>query len=274
MDISNYWKTIFETLHDGLLIIDPEGTIMAVNPATEQLTGYSADELIGSNCRVLDCTGCDIYAKGAGDKWCKLFLDGIVKSKKCLITNKEHRSVNIVKNATVLRDPEGNLLGAVETLTDISEIIRREEEISSLRKACQMDEGYYGILGKSAAMQQLFEIIDNVSQSDAPVMIHGQSGTGKEMVARAIHSASPRSEKPCIKVNCAALNENLLESELFGHIKGAYTGADRNRIGRFEAAHGGSIFLDEVGDISMATQVRLLRVLEEKEIDTFSVASP
>lgn len=274
MDISKYWQTIFETLHDGLLIVDPEGTIMAVNPAVEQLTGYSADELIGSNCRVLDCTGCDIYAKGAGARWCKLFADGIVKSKKCLITNKEHRSVNVVKNATVLRDPQGNLLGAVETLTDISGIVRREEEISSLRKACQLDEGYYGILGKANVMQQLYEMVDNVSQSDAPVMIHGQSGTGKEMVARAIHLASQRSAKPFIKVNCASLNENLLESELFGHIKGAYTGADRNRVGRFEAAHGGSIFLDEVGDIPMATQVKLLRVLEEKEIERVGDHTP
>lgn len=274
MDISKYWQAIFETLHDGLLIVDPEGTIMAVNPAAEKMTGYSADELIGSNCRVLDCTGCDIYAKGAGEKWCKLYTEGTVKSKKCLITNKEHRTVNIVKNATTLRDSEGNLLGAIETLTDISDIVRREEEISSLRKACQMDDGYYGILGKSGVMQQLYEMIDNVAQSDAPVMIHGQSGTGKEMVARAIHSASPRSGKPFIKVNCAALNENLLESELFGHIKGAYTGADRNRVGRFEAAHGGSIFLDEVGDIPMATQVKLLRVLEEKEIERVGDHTP
>ena len=274
MDISKYWQAIFETLHDGLLIVDPEGTIMAVNPAAEKMTGYSADELIGSNCRVLDCTGCDIYARGAGKEWCKLYVEGTVKSKKCLITNKEHRTVNIVKNATTLRDSEGNLLGAVETLTDISDIVRREEEISSLRKACQMDDGYYGILGKSAVMQQLYETIDNVAQSDAPVMIHGQSGTGKEMAARAIHSASPRSGKPFIKVNCAALNENLLESELFGHIKGAYTGADRNRVGRFEAAHGGSIFLDEVGDIPMATQVKLLRVLEEKEIERVGDHTP
>jgi DNA-binding NtrC family response regulator len=123
------------------------------------------------------------------------------------------------------------------------------------------------MLGKHVVMQRLFELIENVAQTDSPVMIHGESGSGKELVARAIHEVSHRKNQPFIKVSCAALNENLLESELFGHTKGAYTGAAHTRIGRFEAAHGGTIFLDELGDIPLSTQVKLLRVLEEKEIE-------
>jgi transcriptional regulator with PAS, ATPase and Fis domain len=159
------------------------------------------------------------------------------------------------------------MIGAVETFTDISEIVRQQEEIINLRKSCRLEEEHHGLLGESLPMQRLFELIENVAQTDAPVLIHGQSGTGKELVARAIHEESPRKDKPFIKVNCAALNENLLESELFGHEKGSYTGADRTRIGRFEAAHEGTIFLDEIGDIPLSTQVKLLRVLEEKEIE-------
>ena len=267
MEIAKYWKTIVDTLHDGLMVIDPSGNILAVNPAAEKLTGYSADELVGTNCRTLNCTGCDVYGRGAGKEWCKLYVKGEVKAKKCLISDKQRRAVHVVKNASVLKDAEGNILGAVETFTDISEIVRQQQEIAALRKSCHLEEGHHGLLGESQPMQYLFELIENVSQTDAPVLIHGQSGTGKELVARAIHEESPRSKKPFIKVNCAALNENLLESELFGHEKGAYTGADRTRIGRFEAAHEGTIFLDEIGDIPLSTQVKLLRVLEEKEIE-------
>ena len=267
MEIAKYWKTIVDTMQDGLMVLDPVGNILAVNPAAERLTGYSAKELIGNNCRTLNCTGCDIYARGEGKQWCSLFVSGEVRAKKCLISDKNQRAVHVVKNASVLRNAEGRLLGAVETFTDISEIVRQKEEIDSLRKSCRLEEGHHGLLGESQPMQDLFELIENVAQTDAPVLIQGQSGTGKELVARAIHEESPRSAKPFIKVNCAALNENLLESELFGHEKGAYTGADRTRIGRFEAAHEGTIFLDEIGDIPLSTQVKLLRVLEEKEIE-------
>ena len=267
MEIAKYWKTIVDTLQDGLMVLDPQGNILAVNPAAEKLTGYSAEELVGHNCRTLNCTGCDVFGRGSGKDWCKLFVSGEVRAKKCMLSKKDRRAVHVVKNASVLRDSEGRMLGAVETFTDITEMVRQQQEIETLRKSCHLEEKHHGLLGEAPPMLRLFELIENVSQTDAPVLIHGQSGTGKELVARAIHEESPRKHKPFIKVNCAALNENLLESELFGHERGAYTGADRTRIGRFEAAHEGSIFLDEIGDIPPATQVKLLRVLEEKEIE-------
>jgi len=267
MDLSKYWKTIVDTLQDGVMVVDPGGRVIALNPAAERMTGYKAEELIGQSCRMLDCTGCEIYGKGLAKNWCGLFVKGNVTAKKCLITNKEKRSVNVIKNATILYDENRNVIGAVETLTDMSALVSQQAEISQLRKSLHMDDGFHGLIGKSPVMQNLFELIENVALSDAPVMISGESGTGKELVARAIHDASDRREKPFIKVNCSALNENLLESELFGHVKGAYTGAEKTRIGRFEAAHGGTIFLDEIGDISPAIQIKLLRTLEEKEIE-------
>ena len=267
MDIAKYWKTILDTLQDGLMVVDPKGNIIAVNPAAERVTGYTAGELIGQSCRMLNCTGCKIIGKGAGAQWCGLFQKGAIKEKRCLITNKERHPVHIIKSASVLRNEEGEIIGAVETLTDISEKILQQQEIHNLRRTFSLDEGYHGILGKSSLMLDLFEMIENVAPSDTPVMISGQSGSGKELVARAIHRASGRSDKPYVKVNCAALNENLLESELFGHVKGAYTGADRTRVGRFEAAHEGTIFLDEVGDIPPAIQIKLLRVLEDRKIE-------
>jgi PAS domain S-box-containing protein len=274
VDLSLYWKTIVDTLQDGVMVVDARGQILAVNPAVTQMTGYAPSELIGRSCRMLDCTGCDIIGKGSGKRWCGLFVSGGVRAKRCVITTKDQREVTIIKNAAILRDPQGNAIGAVETLKDMSEIIRQQEEISSLRKSLHMEEGYHGMLGRSLLMQALFELIENVAQSEAPVLISGESGTGKELVARAVHDAGPRRDKPFTKVNCAALNENLLESELFGHAKGAYTGAERARIGRFEAAHGGTIFLDEIGDIPLSIQVKLLRVLEEREIERVGEQTP
>jgi two-component system, NtrC family, response regulator HydG len=267
MDISKYWKTIIDTLPDGLIVVDTSGVIQVVNPAAEKLTGYTMAELLGRSCRILNCTGCIIVGDGEGKNFCKLFTVGQSKGKKCVIWRRDNSSVHIHKSATLLKGPDGEVVGAIETLTDVSELIRKQLEIESLRKTLHLEDGYHGLLGKSPAMERLFELIDNVAPSDAPVLIQGQSGTGKELVARAIHEVGARKEGPFVKVNCAALNESLLESELFGHVKGAYTGADRDRVGRFEAAHGGTIFLDEVGDIPLSTQVKLLRVLEEKEIE-------
>lgn len=267
MDVAKYWKTIVDTLQDGLLVVSPQGTILASNQAAERVTGYREDELVGKSCRLLNCTGCKLLGKEVPDKFCQLFIRENVREKKCLITNKDRRSVHVLKNAEVLKDPNGKVIGAVETLTDITDQVRQQQEIKSLKQTFQLNESYHGILGKSNRIQNLFTMVDSVAQSDTPVMIHGPSGSGKELVARAIHRESSRRDKAFIKVNCAALNENLLESELFGHVKGAYTGADKTRVGRFEAAHGGSILLDEIGDIPLSIQVKLLRVLEDRHIE-------
>jgi PAS domain S-box-containing protein len=273
MDLSPYWKTIVDTLKEGLVVVNPEGTIVAVNPAAETLTGYSAAELIGESCRILDCTGCEIYGLGAGEKWCRLFQQGLVKAKPCRITNKAHRSVSVVKNATVRRDPQGRVIGAVEPLPDISDFVRQQEEILALRKTLDLNDHYFGILGKSIPMQQLFEMIESVAKSDAPVIIYGQSGTGKEMVAQAIHVQGIRREGPFEAVNGGGIPENLQESEFFGHEKGAFTGAVSTRIGKIEKSRGGTLFLDEVGEMSPSLQIKLLRFLQDKTFERVGVSA-
>ncbi len=267
MDIGRHWRAIIEAVQEGVIVVDSNGDFVAANSTAQLMTGYGESELIGKSCRLLNCTGCKIIGKRGGGLWCHLFSKGIMREKKCLITNKQNRSVQILKSASVFYDNDGTILGAVETLKDISETINWQNELISLKRRYMLDDGFHGIIGKTPVMQSLFELIENVAASETPVMILGKSGTGKELVARAVHETGPRCDKPFIKVNCAALNESLLESELFGHVKGAYTGADKNRIGRFEAVYKGIIFLDEIGDIPMSIQVKLLRVLEEKKIE-------
>jgi transcriptional regulator with PAS, ATPase and Fis domain len=216
---------------------------------------------------MLNCDVCEIAREQDGRHHCLLFKQEMLRMRKCVLMRKDRRYVHVVKNASVLKDNEGGVIGAVETLTDVSELIEKDTQIEAYRRELKAENGFHGILGASVAMQKVFDLITNASQSDAPVIIYGESGTGKELVAKAIHELSIRKRKPFIKVNCAALNESLLESELFGHVKGAFTGAYKDRKGRFEAAHGGDIFLDEIGDLPFSTQVKLLRVLEEKVIE-------
>jgi PAS domain S-box-containing protein len=266
-EYSQYWKTIVDTMTDGLMVVDSEGVIVSINQAMEEISGYSKGELIGKSCELLECDTCFKTRADGHDKYCALFKDGVVTRRKCTLRKKDGSRIHLYKNATILKDRSDRVIGGVETWTDLTEVVAKDRVISRLRKELSSEDAFHGILGKSAAMVQVFDLISSAAQSEAPVIIYGDSGTGKELVAAAIHKLGPRRKGPFIKVNCAALSESLLESELFGHVKGAFTGADRTRVGRFEAANGGDIFLDEIGDLPLSTQVKLLRVLQEKEIE-------
>ena len=266
MNLGKQWHHIIESVQDSLIIVDDRGTFVAANQTAQLITGYKEEELKGQSCKVLQCIGCEIIGDGTGKKWCPLFSEGFITEKKCIITNKQNRIIPVVKSATVLFDDNNEIVGAVETLKDISENINYRNELASIKKMYHIDDGFHGIIGRTPVMTNLYEHIESVASLDTPVMILGQSGTGKEMVAKALHETGNRASMPFIKVNCAALSENILESELFGHVKDAYTGAKSYRVGKFEAAHKGTIFLDEIGDLPLSVQIKLLRVLEEKII--------
>jgi two-component system, NtrC family, response regulator HydG len=266
-EMNRYLKEIINTMNDGVVLVAPDGTILMVNLAMQQISGYSREELIGSSCSVFQCDVCDRARAGGKDHWCELFNIGQAHRKSCSLIRKDGSYVRVLKNASLLRDEEGRVLGAVETVTDLSEIEERDEKIEHLSKLLDVDSTFYGMVGRSHAIRKVFEIIRKAAQSEAPVIIHGETGTGKELVAHAIHSLGRRRDKPYVQLNCAALNEALLESELFGHVKGAFTGAYVHRKGRFEAANGGDIFLDEIGDIPLSIQVKLLRILETKQFE-------
>ena len=265
-EINRHWKKVINTMNEGLIMIGLDGSIIMVNRAFERLTGYEADELIGCPCTVLNCDACDMNTQTSGT-WCVLFEKGKEVTKRCMLVKKDGRHLKALKNASILTDDNMQPIGAVETITDISELERLDQEVDQLTRQLDQEGDFHGLIGKSVAMQQIFEVIRKASQSEAPVIIYGESGTGKELAANAIHQLGQRRKGPFVQLNCAALNESLLESELFGHIKGAFTGAYRHREGRFEAANGGDFFLDEIGDLPLSIQIKLLRVLETKQFE-------
>ncbi len=265
--LSRYWQTAVDIIHDGVIIVDVRGFIASANQAMTLITGYSQEELIGRPCSMLQCSSCNKVFDQTGKHWCLLFRSGSVTMRKCTMVRKDGSLVHVMKNASVLHDDLGQIIGAVETIADITELMEKDSQIEAFRRELQSEYTFQGMVGISTAMRRTFDLIVNVAASDAPALIIGESGTGKELAARAIHQNSARKEKPYVQVNCAALNESVLESELFGHVKGAFTGAYQNREGRFEAANGGDIFLDEIGDLPHSTQIKLLRVLEEKVIE-------
>ncbi len=209
-----------------------------------------------------------------GEHWCSLFRYGAIENRKGRIRRKDGAFINVLKNAAILHDADGHVIGAVGTIADLTEISEKETQLEAYRLQLLSEDGFHGIIGTSPPMHLLFDMIENAAHSDAPVIIYGESGTGKELVSQAIHEIGDRKHQPFIKVNCASLTESLLESELFGHVRGAYTGAYKDRAGRFEKANEGDIFLDEIGDLPLSTQIKLLRVLEEKVIERVGSSSP
>jgi len=258
-----YWdqadtlEAILDNISDGVMTYDSDFCITRFNRAAEEITGYSAIEAIGQTCRhIFRCTSCD--------PTCGMFtvVQNQIPENDCEVRlERKNGEIRIARISTaILRDSTGHITGTVVTFRDISELMTLKKELIGRFQ-------FHSIIGKSHRMQEVFALIEDVGESDATVLVLGESGTGKELVARAIHHQSRRSQFPFIKVNCSALAETLLESELFGHVKGAFTGAYRDKVGRFELAQQGSIFLDEIGDVSPNIQLKLLRVLQEREVE-------
>ncbi len=257
---------ILDTMADGLFVVDHQRTVRRWNPAMERLTGYSAGETVGRLCGVFTWLEKDTEDEEDG-MYCRLFAAGSMDRSELTVRCKDGSTLPVLVSARTLKDVKGNPTGAVVTVTDISTIKRLETEVTQLRQEVEERYQFHNIVGKSPAMQQVFNLIELAAASETTVLVRGETGTGKELVAKAIHFHSPRKGGPLVSVNCSALSEMLVESELFGHVRGSFTGAVKDHVGRFERANGGTIFLDEVGEIPPAVQVKLLRVIQEREIE-------
>lgn len=260
-------KLLLESIGDGIFVLDTRGKIIAWNPAMEKITGYFFEEVKGKSCQTLNFNQCFEKDCPTGMTDCGILKYGSVHPTECLLTHKDGHNVAVTKNARVIKNKNNGVIGIVEAVTDLTELkkARLKMEVAARRLGELNRLG--GIIAKSQVMQNVFTFIKASAASDVTILIQGESGTGKELVAGAIHSIGDRREKPLITINCSALSESLLESELFGHVKGAFTGASQDRVGRFEQADGGTIFLDEIGEITPYIQVKLLRVLQQKEIE-------
>ena len=155
--LAPYEKTIFETVHDGIIVVDSNGTIQSVNSAAEKITGYKVEELVGKNCRILDCTGCKIIDDKKSGVWCGLFVRGGIREKRCQLRTKDGKILQISKNASIIKDKEGKAVGAVETITDITDSIQKEKQIKQLKRALDYEYSFHGIIGRSPKMMNLFQ---------------------------------------------------------------------------------------------------------------------
>lgn len=248
---------LFDTIQEGVFVVDNECRIIFFNHAAEVITGTRKKHALGRLCwEVLraDCCGDECLLRKT------LRTGETFTERPVTMIAADGTAKQVLVATTVLREKDGTVKGAVETFRDIS-----SDEIQLMARL--KDFRYQDIISVNSPMQKILETLPMIAESTSTVLLRGESGTGKELFARAIHRLSPRSDKPFVAVNCSALPDNLLESELFGYKAGAFTDAKKDKPGRFAVANGGVIFLDEIGDTSLSMQVKLLRVIQEKEYE-------
>jgi len=250
-------RSVLESISDGVFTVDENWRIAYFNRAAERITGISREEAVGRPCY-------EVFSSSMCESDCALeqTLDTgePIINKSCFIIDSEGNRVPISVSTAVLWDAEGEIVGGAETFRDLS-------EVEQLRRELRGEQHMGDMISRSPRMRRIFEVLPTIAQSDSSVLIQGETGTGKELLAKAIHSLSHRNKGPFVAVNCGALPAELLESELFGYVRGAFTGADRDKPGRFAAARGGTLFLDEIGEVASSVQIKLLRVLQEKAFE-------
>ena len=256
-------NVILDSISEGVFTVDMDWRITSFNRVAEEITGIQREKAIGKYCRDIlradvcetDCTLRQTMQTGKP-----------IMNKAVHIIDAQGKRRAIAISTALLKDEAGKVIGGVETFRDMSMLEQLRKEIQG-RYSCE------DIISQSHKMQNIFAVLPNIAESNTTVLIEGESGTGKELFARAIHNLSFRRDKPFVAVNCGALPDTLLESELFGYKAGAFTDAKKDKPGRFALAEGGTIFLDEIGDISAAVQVRLLRVLQDKTYEPLGAVS-
>jgi len=254
----NNYEAVFNSMNEGLFIVNTDGIVMKCNRAFYEITGLTEEQVLGQKvvqifCKNRKC-GLNIAVSHT------MQTSSPCNEKAMDIIRPDQTIVPAVFSTAILKDQQGRHKGIVVLFRDVS-------QINDLKKKLNERYCFHSLVSKSRRMQEIYGLIEDVADTDANVLIFGESGTGKELVAGAIHFNSRRTSGDFVRVSCAALSESLLESELFGHVKGAFTGAINDKIGRFELAHQGTILLDEIGEIGPAVQVKLLRVLQEREIE-------
>jgi PAS domain S-box-containing protein len=250
------YPLILDSINEGVFTVDSEFRITSFNAEAEAITGFSRRQALGHRCyEVLRASIC----QGGCAMRKSLETGEPQRNVRVTVLNPDMQEIPICVSSAALRDREGRMIGGVEIFRDIS-------EVEALRSELTGRQVYGAMIGVSPAMQEIFRLIPDVAPTDSSVLIEGDSGTGKELVAQAIHEQSSRSDRAFVCVNCGALPDTLLESELFGYVRGAFTGARASKPGRFQQADGGTLFLDEVGELSPAFQVKLLRALQDGEV--------